>query len=193
MSYFIHDSSYLDEGAKVGENTKIWHFSHIMSNADIGTNCNIGQNVFVGNSVKIGNGVKIQNNVSVYEGVELEDYVFCGPSMVFTNDMNPRAAFPKQAGEGYLKTRVGYGSSIGANATIVCGNDIGEWAFIAAGAVINKSVPDYAIMAGIPARQIGWMCKCGHKVDEQNNYKCLDCGREYKLAEESKLTAKDEK
>ncbi|WP_101842482.1 acyltransferase [Halobacillus sp. Marseille-P3879] len=190
MTFFIHDSSYLDEGAKVGNGTKVWHFSHIMSKAEIGEKCNFGQNVFVGNNVKIGNGVKVQNNVSIYEGVELEDYVFCGPSMVFTNDMNPRAAFPKDPRQSYLKTLVKYGSSIGANATIVCGTTVGKWAFIAAGAVINKDVPDYAMMAGVPARQIGWMCKCGNKLDLEESQQCKSCNREYELLKDNQLVEK---
>lgn len=185
---FIHESSYVDDGAIIGENTKIWHFSHIMPKAKIGKNCNIGQNVFIGNNVEIGNGVKIQNNVSVYEGVILEDYVFCGPSMVFTNDMNPRSAFPKKAGVGYLQTKVKYGASIGANATIVCGTTIGKWAFIAAGAVVTKDVKDFALMAGVPAKQIGWICKCGEKLnyfEESVDIKieCSNCQRTYKLFE----------
>ncbi|MDQ0352762.1 UDP-2-acetamido-3-amino-2,3-dideoxy-glucuronate N-acetyltransferase [Alkalibacillus filiformis] len=189
MSYYIHKTSYIDEGATIGTNSKVWHFSHVMPYAQIGNNCNLGQNVFIGKNVKIGNGVKIQNNVSVYEGVELEDYVFCGPSMVFTNDINPRAAFPKDINQGYLKTKVGYGASIGANATIVCGNTLGKWSFIAAGAVVNHDVPDYAIMVGVPAKQIGWMCKCGHKINTY--YACYQCGRTYELTKNI-LIAKDE-
>ncbi|RPF54210.1 N-acetyltransferase [Aquisalibacillus elongatus] len=191
MSYFIHESSYLDTGAEVGVNTKVWHYTHIMSHAHIGENCNLGQNVFIGNNVKVGNGVKIQNNVSIYEGVELEDYVFCGPSMVFTNDMNPRAAFPKDPKEGYLRTLVKKGASIGANATVVCGNTIGKWAFIAAGAVVNKDVPDFAVMAGVPAKQIGWMCKCGTKIDIDNNSHCSACNREYEVVD-NRLVEKGE-
>ncbi|SFQ35956.1 acyltransferase [Salibacterium halotolerans] len=178
MSYFIHESSYKDEGVTVGEGTKVWHFSHIMPNAIIGENCNLGQNVFVGKNVTIGSNVKIQNNVSVYEGVTLEDDVFCGPSMVFTNDMNPRAAFPKSSEEGYLPTLVQRGASIGANATVICGTTLGAWAFIAAGAVIRYDVPAYAIMAGAPAKQIGWMCRCGEKMDD-NTLSCESCHRKY--------------
>lgn len=196
MSY-VHESSYVDDGASIGENTKIWHFSHVMPKAKIGENCNIGQNVFIGNNVEIGNGVKIQNNVSIYEGVVLEDFVFCGPSMVFTNDMNPRSAFPKKAGEGYLPTRVKYGASIGANATIVCGTTIGEWAFVAAGAVVTKDVKDYALMAGVPARQIGWICKCGDKLngleeDSDKKIKCSNCNRIYNYSQNN-LICEDEK
>ncbi|QLE78516.1 N-acetyltransferase [Francisella sp. Scap27] len=175
---YVHESSYVDDGVFIGDGTKIWHFSHIHSGANIGENCSLGQNVNVGNNVKIGNGAKIQNNVSVYEGVELEDYVFCGPSMVFTNDLTPRAKYPK-CKEGYKKTLVKYAASIGANATIVCGNTIGEWAMIASGAVITKDVPDYALMAGVPAKQIGWACECGEVLKDTN--KCNECGREYRL------------
>lgn len=163
MSYFVHESSYIDEDVEIGEGTKIWHFCHIQKGASIGNNCSFGQNVNISNNVKIGNGVKIQNNVSVYEGVELEDYVFCGPSCVFTNDLTPRAKFPKGIG-GYKKTLVKEGASIGANATIVCGHTIGKCAMIAAGAVVTKDVPDYALMAGVPARQIGWVDENGIKL-----------------------------
>lgn len=159
--YFVHESSYIEEDVVIGEGTKIWHFCHIREGARIGENCSFGQNVFVGNHVKIGNGVKVQNNVSIYEKVELEDYVFCGPSMVFTNDLTPRAKYPKGP-VGYKKTLVKEGATIGANATIVCGHTIGKWAMIAAGAVVTKDVPDYALMAGVPAVQIGW-------VDEKGN------------------------
>ncbi len=161
MAYFVHESSYVDENAEIGEGTKIWHFCHIQSGARIGKNCSLGQNVNISNNVVIGNGVKIQNNVSVYEGVELEDYVFCGPSCVFTNDLTPRARYPKGR-TGYKKTLVKTGASIGANATIVCGHTIGKCAMIAAGAVVTCDVPDYALMAGVPARQIG-------KVDNKGN------------------------
>lgn len=153
---FIHESSYIDEDVLVGEGTKIWHFCHIQKGARIGKNCSLGQNVNISNNVYIGNGVKIQNNVSIYEGVEIEDDVFCGPSCVFTNDLTPRAAYPKGR-ENYKKTLVKEGASIGANATIVCGNTIGRWAMVAAGAVVTKDVPDYALVAGVPARIIGWV------------------------------------
>ena len=161
MKYFVHESSYIDENVSIGEGTKIWHFSHIQSNAVIGENCSIGQNVNISNNVKIGKGVKIQNNVSVYSGVELEDYVFCGPSMVFTNDLTPRAKYPKGT-ENYQKTIVRSGASIGANATIVCGIEIGENAMIAAGAVVTKNVPPYTLVMGVPAREVGL-------VDEKGN------------------------
>ena len=176
MNYFVHESSYVDENVDIGEDTKIWHFCHIHNGARIGMACSLGQNVNVSNNVKIGNGVKIQNNVSIYEGVQLEDYVFCGPSMVFTNDLTPRSKYPKGP-MGYKKTLVKYGASIGANATIVCGNIIGEWAMIASGAVVTKDVPAYALMAGIPAKQIGWVCECGIPLNE--NLKCDECGKEY--------------
>jgi len=181
MSFFIHESSYIDENVQIGDGTKIWHFCHIQKGARIGEKCSIGQNVNISNNVKIGNGVKIQNNVSVYEGVELEDYVFCGPSMVFTNDLTPRSKYPKGP-EGYIKTIVKYGATIGANATIVCGNTIGKWAMIASGAVITKDVPDYALMAGIPAKQIGWVCECGLPL--KDGLSCEHCGREYMLVKD---------
>lgn len=180
MDYFVHESAYVDEGAKIGKGTKIWHFSHVMAGAEIGENCAIGQNVFIGPNVKIGNNVKIQNNVSVYEGVILEDYVFCGPSCVFTNVKTPRSAFPRNH-EDYIPTVVKYGATIGANATIVCGVTIGEWAFVAAGAVVTKDVPPYALVAGVPAKIIGWACRCGVPLQFTDEYaQCADCGRRYR-------------
>lgn len=161
MSVYIHESSYVDENVTIGDGTKIWHFCHIQSDAKIGTDCVFGQNVNISNNVKIGNGVKIQNNVSVYEGVELEDYVFCGPSCVFTNDLTPRAKYPKGK-ENYKKTLVREGASIGANATIVCGHTIGKYAMIAAGAVVTRDVGDYEMVAGVPAVKVG-------QVDEMGN------------------------
>ena len=161
MLFRSHESSYIDNNVEIGKNTKIWHFCHVQEGAIIGKNCSIGQNVNISNNVKIGNDVKIQNNVSVYEGVEIEDGVFCGPSCVFTNDLTPRARFPKGK-ENYKRTIVKEGASIGANATIVCGNVIGRYAMIASGAVVTKDVPDYALVAGVPAVVIG-------KVDEQGN------------------------
>ena len=152
---FIHESSYVDDDVEIGEGTKVWHFCHIQSGARIGKNCSFGQNVNVSNNVKIGNGVKVQNNVSIYEGVEIEDDVFCGPSCVFTNDLTPRAAYPKGR-ENYKKTLVKKGASIGANATLICGHVIGKYAMVGAGAVVTKDVPDYAIVIGVPAKQIGW-------------------------------------
>lgn len=178
MSYFAHESSYIDECVDIGVGTKIWHFCHIQKGVVIGENCSLGQNVNVANNVKIGKGVKIQNNVSVYEGVEIEDYVFCGPSMVFTNDLTPRSKYPK-ATEGYKKTFVKYGASIGANATIVCGITIGRWAMIASGAVVTRSVPNYALMVGVPAKQAGWVCECGTVLRDE--LKCISCGREYSV------------
>jgi len=155
MDYFKHESAYVDEGAKVGRGTRIWHFCHVMAGAEIGENCTLGQNVFVAKGVRIGNGVKIQNNVSVYEGVVLEDDVFVGPSAVFTNVRNPRSPFPRNRPEDYLPTRVKRGATIGANATIVCGVTLGEWCFVAAGAVVTKDVPPYALLSGNPAKIYG--------------------------------------
>ncbi len=180
FKYFIHESSYVDDNVIIGSGTKVWHFSHIHSGASIGFNCSLGQNVNVGNNVKIGNGVKIQNNVSVYEGVELEDYVFCGPSMVFTNDLTPRAKYPKGKIV-YKSTLVKYGASIGANSTIVCGNTVGRWAMVASGAVVTKEVLDYSLVAGIPAKQIGWVCECGEVL--RNINKCEFCDRKYILVD----------
>lgn len=178
MDYFVHESSYIDDNVTIGEKSKIWHFCHIQSGATIGIQCSIGQNVNIANNVNIGNGVKIQNNVSVYEGVELEDYVFCGPSMVFTNDLTPRSKFPKGPAE-YKKTLVKYGASLGANCTIVCGITIGKWAMIAAGAVVTKDVPDYALVAGVPAKKVSWVCECG--VPLKNGLHCFHCNRKYQI------------
>lgn len=182
MSYFVHESSYIDDDVTIGDGTKIWHFCHIQSKARIGQNCSFGQNVNIAGNVTIGNGVKVQNNVSIYEGVELEDYVFCGPSMVFTNDLTPRAKYPKGRA-GYKRTLVKTGASIGANATIICGHTIGKWAMVAAGAVVTTDVPDYALFAGIPARQIGWVCECGGKLAD--TFRCPNCHQEYRLTKES--------
>jgi UDP-2-acetamido-3-amino-2,3-dideoxy-glucuronate N-acetyltransferase len=159
--YYAHPSAIIDPGAKIGKGTKIWHFCHIGAEAVIGARCSLGQNVYVGKA-KIGNGVKIQNNVSVYDEVEIEDDVFCGPSMVFTNVYNPRAAIPRK--NEYRKTRVGKGVTIGANATIICGIDLGEYSFIGAGAVVNRDVKSYALMLGVPARQAGWMSRLGETI-----------------------------
>lgn len=178
--YFVHESSYVDVDVEIGSGTHIWHFCHIQKGARIGSFCSLGQNVNISNNVKIGDGVKIQNNVSVYEGVELEDYVFCGPSCVFTNDLTPRAKYPKGHAN-YKKTLVKEGASIGANATIVCGHTIGRWAMIGSGAVVAKDVKDHALMLGVPAVQKGWVCECGHVLDEI--LVCPDCGREYTLYE----------
>lgn len=173
--YFVHESSYVDDGVIIGEGTKIWHFSHIQKGAQIGKNCSLGQNVNIGNNVKVGNGVRIQNNVSLYEGVEVEDNVFCGPSCVFTNVITPRSHFPVCGI--YARTLIKEGASLGANCTIVCGHIVGKSALIAAGAVVTKNVKDYALMAGVPAKQIGWVCECGNRLN--NSYIC-DCGRSYK-------------
>ena len=176
----VHPTACVDEGAKIGKGTRVWHFSHICGGARIGESCSLGQNVFVANGVRIGDHVKIQNNVSVYEGVVLEDYVFCGPSMVFTNVRTPRSAFPRNQSSDYFTTHVSRGASIGANATIVCGVKIGEWAFIAAGAVVTRDVPAYALMAGVPARQKGWACECGRTLRfEGAQARCVECDRRY--------------
>jgi len=186
--YFVHESSYVDEPCEIGDDTRIWHFCHVSAGARIGRHCRIGQNVFVAGGVVIGDHVKIQNNVSVYEGVVLEDYVFCGPSMVFTNVRTPRSAFPRNTSSDYLPTRVRTGASIGANATVVCGVTIGAWAFVAAGAVVTRDVPDYALMAGVPARRIGWACECGQTLPAgAANLRCADCGREYRHIDTSNL------
>ena len=178
---FIHPTSIVDENVEIGEGTKIWHFCHIQSGARIGDHCSFGQNVNVSNDVTIGNGVKVQNNVSIYEGVELEDYVFCGPSMVFTNDLTPRARYPKGKA-GYLKTLVKHDASLGANSTIVCGHTIGEYAMIAAGSVVTKDVKAFALVAGVPARQVGWVCKCGAVLDQR--LCCGKCGKKYGVRNE---------
>ncbi|HVA38910.1 MAG TPA: acyltransferase [Candidatus Dormibacteraeota bacterium] len=180
--YFVHESSYVDEPSSIGEGTKIWHFSHVMPNAVIGRNCSIGQNVVISPRVTIGNNVKIQNNVSVYEGVILEDDVFCGPSMVFTNVTTPRSAFPRNTSADYRQTLVKRGASIGANATIVCGVTIGEHAFIGAGAVVTRDVPPHALVYGNPARVHGYACECGIRIDfERGSARCAECGAAYAL------------
>lgn len=175
-NYFVHESSYIDENVQIGEGTKIWFFCHVQKGAQIGKNCSLGQNVNISNNVKIGNGVKIQNNVAVYEGVEIEDDVFCGPSCVFTNDLTPRAKYPK-GHENYKKTLIRRGASIGANATIVCGHTVGEWALIGAGAVVSSDVPAHALMLGVPAKRKGWVCECGEIL--KNGLSCTCCGRSY--------------
>ena len=175
-SFFVHESSFVDEDVSIGEGTKIWHFCHIQSGAVIGENCSLGQNVNVGNRVRIGRGCKLQNNVSLYEGVELEDFVFCGPSCVFTNDTTPRAKYPKGSAA-YRKTLVREGASIGANATILCGHTVGRWALVAAGAVVTGDVPDHAVVAGVPAKRRGWACECGALLKE--GLTCSSCGRRY--------------
>ena len=167
MDYFVHESSYIDEDVEIGAGTKIWHFCHIQKGARIGKNCSFGQNVNISNNVIVGNDCKVQNNVSIYEGVELEDGVFCGPSCVFTNDLTPRARYPKGR-EGYKKTVIREGASIGANATIVCGHIIGKYAMVAAGAVVTKDVPDYALVAGVPAKVIGRVDEKGKSIAKGN-------------------------
>mgnify|MGYP006081325291 FL=1 len=180
-NYFVHESSYVDEPCQIGKGTKIWHFSHVMKNAVIGENCNIGQNVVVSPDVQLGNNVKIQNNVSIYTGVVCEDDVFLGPSMVFTNVINPRSGVIRK--DEYMKTVVKKGASIGANATIVCGNNIGKYAFIGAGAVVTKEVPDYALMVGNPSKKIGWMSEFGERLifDVRGIAICNKTGVKYKL------------
>jgi UDP-2-acetamido-3-amino-2,3-dideoxy-glucuronate N-acetyltransferase len=179
---FIHESAYVDEGATIGAGTKIWHFCHVMPGAVIGDRCSLGQNVVVMNGTRIGNNCKIQNNVSIYEGVELEDDVFCGPSMVFTNVINPRSHVSRK--DEYRSTRVGRGVSIGANATIVCGVTLGEYSFIGAGAVVTSDVQPYALMVGVPARRIGWMCQCGERLPDTGAGRCGACGTDYERAGE---------
>ncbi len=185
--YFVHPSSFVDADAIIGDNTKIWHFSHIQSGARIGRNCVFGQNVNVGNNVEIGHFCKVQNNVSIYEGVILEDYVFCGPSMVFTNVLNPRCKYPQVGSEYYLETRVGEGASLGANCTVVCGNSIGRHAFVGAGSVVTKDVPDYALVVGSPARVIGWISESGERLyfDNDGLAACSKTGIRYQLSEGS--------
>ena len=185
MKYFAHESSFIDENVEIGEDTKIWHFSHILKNTKIGKNCNIGQNVVIGPNVIIGNNVKIQNNVSVYEGVTLEDYVFCGPSMVFTNIINPRSEFPQRGSKYCIKTLVKKGTSLGANSTILCGTTLGKYSFVGAGAVVTKDVPDYTLVTGNPAKIAGWFCACGTKLemsleDDEEEVICKKCSRKYK-------------
>jgi UDP-2-acetamido-3-amino-2,3-dideoxy-glucuronate N-acetyltransferase len=172
-NYFVHESAYVDEGAQVGEGTKIWHFCHVMPGAVIGERCSLGQNVVVMPGTRIGNNVKIQNNVSIYEGVSLEDDVFCGPSCVFTNVTNPRSHVSRKSE--YVTTLVKRGASIGANATIVCGVTLGEYAFVGAGAVVTSDVPPHALMVGVPARRVGWMCQCGERLHGEDDL--ATCGR----------------
>ncbi len=183
----VHESAYVDDGAVIGAATRVWHFCHVLGGAVIGERCSLGQNVVVMSGVRIGNNVKIQNNVSVYEGVELEDDVFCGPSMVFTNVFNPRSAVSRK--DEYRRTLVRRGASIGANATIVCGATVGAYAFIGAGAVVNRDVPDYALMAGVPARRIGWMSEAGFRLesvngsvggDDEEQLRCPGTGARYR-------------
>lgn len=184
--FFLHESSYVDDGVEIGEGTKIWHFSHVLTNTRIGENCSLGQNVVVGPNVVVGNGVKIQNNVSVYEGVTLEDGVFCGPSCVFTNVHNPRSEVVRK--DEYRTTVVKRGATIGANATIVCGYDLGEYCFVAAGAVVTRPVPAYALVGGTPARIIGWMSKAGGRLDD--DLICPIDGTQYRRVSENLIEEK---
>ncbi|WP_411877809.1 DapH/DapD/GlmU-related protein [Polaromonas sp. YR568] len=182
MTTTVHSSAIVDEGASIGEGTRVWHWVHVCGGATIGKGCSLGQNVFVGNDVVIGDNVKIQNNVSVYDAVRLEDDVFCGPSMVFTNVYNPRSAITRK--DEYRKTHVRKGATLGANCTIVCGVDIGTYAFIGAGAVVNRDVPAYALMLGMPARRKGWMCKCGVQLKGDGEIRCT-CGLAYLIDKNS--------
>lgn len=185
-SYFAHETAVVDEGAEIGEGTKIWHFTHIMSGSTIGKKCNFGQNIVVSPGCTIGDYCKVQNNVSIYTGVVLEDYVFCGPSMVFTNVINPRSHIERK--EEYRETRVGIGASIGANATIVCGHPLGKYCFIGAGAVVTKAVPDYGLVIGNPGRLVGYVCYCGDRLDmpadaaDGTESTCSACHREYRMS-----------
>ncbi len=182
-NYYINEHAVVDENVEIGEGTKIWHFAHVQSGAKIGHHCTIGQNVNVANNVTIGNYVKIQNNVSVYEGVTLEDYVFCGPSMVFTNILDPRSKYPQVGAKYYIKTLVKEGASLGANSTIVCGHTIGRHAFVGAGAVVTKDVPDYALVVGNPGRIVGWVSEAGKKLtfDKDGVAFCEKSGKKYRL------------
>jgi UDP-2-acetamido-3-amino-2,3-dideoxy-glucuronate N-acetyltransferase len=186
--YFVHESSYVDEGASIGAGTNIWHYCHIMPDTEIGQDCNLGQNTFIASDVKIGNNVKIQNNVSVYTGVILEDDVFLGPSMVFTNVINPRSHINRR--DEYQTTLVERGATIGANATIVCGITLGEYSFIGAGAVVTKDVPAYGLVFGNPGRLQGWMCQCGNRLsfsDQEHSAKCVSCGNKYRMKNDHEI------
>jgi UDP-2-acetamido-3-amino-2,3-dideoxy-glucuronate N-acetyltransferase len=178
VSWFKHDSAVVDDGASIGDETKIWHFCHVSSGARIGAGCTLGQNTFVASTAVVGDRVRVQNNVSIYDGVVLEDDVFVGPSAVFTNVINPRSEVSRKAE--YLPTRVGAGATIGANATIVCGSTLGRYAFVGAGAVVTHDVKPFALVVGVPARQIGWMCRCGARLGGGTEMKCSDCGRRYR-------------
>lgn len=192
MNVYVHPSAIVDQGAQVGEGTEIWHFTHVSSSAIIGSQCSLEQNVYIDNHVTLGNGVKIQNNVSVYEGVILQDDVFCGSSVVFTNELSPRSAFPRDKSIEYKKTVVERGATIGANATIICGVTIGEWAFVAPGAIIKRDIPPYSLYAGSPARQMGWICMCGANLAFRGGQaKCKDCDREYRLDQDRVTIAKE--
>lgn len=180
MGYEKHDSAVVDPGAEIGDGTRIWHFCHISGGARIGAHCVLGQNVYVAPTVTVGNGVKIQNNVSLYDGVTVEDFAFLGPSAVFTNVINPRSEVARK--DEYHPTRIGRGATIGANATILCGHDIGDYAFVGAGAVVTANVPPYALVIGVPARQIGWICRCGVRLEVEGGAAyCTACGRGYRI------------
>jgi UDP-2-acetamido-3-amino-2,3-dideoxy-glucuronate N-acetyltransferase len=186
--FFAHPSAIIEPGARLGADTKVWHFCHVSAGVEIGRGCSLGQNVYVAAGVKIGDGVRIQNNVSIYAGVVLEDYVFCGPSMVFTNVKRPRAAFPRATKLELATTRIRYGATIGANATVICGVTVGQWAFVAAGAVVTRDVGDYAESAGVPARQTGWVCQCGEPLGlESTAAVCGACQRSYTLDDTGRL------
>lgn len=182
MAAIIHATAIVDAGAEIGDGTRVWHWTHVCEKARIGQKCSLGQNVFVGNDVIIGNNVKIQNNVSVYDAVHIEDDVFCGPSMVFTNVYNPRSAITRK--HEYRRTLIKRGATLGANCTIVCGTTIGQYAFVGAGAVINRDVPNYALMLGVPAKRRGWMCECGVQLQGKGQVAC-SCGRHYRITDES--------
>lgn len=187
MNYFKHESAYVDENCKIGEGTKIWHFSHIQSGSRIGKKCVFGQNVNVGNNVSIGDFCKVQNNVSIYEGVTLEDYVFCGPSMVFTNILDPKCKYPQVGAQFYVKTLVKAGASIGANATIVCGITLGKHCLIGAGSVVTKDVPDYALVVGVPGKILGWVSEAGRRLEfDKNGFAfCEKSKKRYQLKDET--------
>jgi UDP-2-acetamido-3-amino-2,3-dideoxy-glucuronate N-acetyltransferase len=192
MSSLIHESAYVDDGAVIGASTRVWHFCHILSGAVIGERCSLGQNVVVMGGTKIGNNVKIQNNVSIYEGVEIEDDVFCGPSMVFTNVVNPRSAVPRK--HEYRKTFVRRGATIGANATIVCGVTLGQFCFVGAGAVVTRDVPAHALVTGVPATIAGWVCECGVKLEEGfMDLTCPACGKRYEKSGDKLVRVADER
>jgi UDP-2-acetamido-3-amino-2,3-dideoxy-glucuronate N-acetyltransferase len=178
VTAFVHPTAVVDEGAVLGEETRVWHFCHVSSGAVLGAGCSLGQNVFVAPGVRLGERVKVQNNVSIYAGVTLEDYVFCGPSMVFTNVRTPRSAFPRNTAQDYAPTLVQRGASLGANCTVVCGLTIGPWAFVGAGAVVTRDVPAHALMAGVPARRVGWACACGVRL-AADSLTCPECARTY--------------